>query len=207
MLLTTKEIASRLSGSSTADPLVIEPAPDPDKLTAEIHSSFDVHLGRWFLIPRIARAPAIDSDDHQNANAPLHGLMTRTFVPFREEFHLHPGSFVLGATLEWIRFPSDLAGQIVGKSTWGRRGLVVETASMIHPGFTGSLTLELTNLGELPVVLRPGMPLAQVSLFKVNADGAKTGGRLGGYRRAALGKVKSDDLSEALFPRPRKKTS
>jgi dCTP deaminase len=104
--------------------------------------------------------------------------------------------------LEWLRLPHDIAGQIVGKSTWGRRGLVVETASMIHPGFSGCLTLELTNLGEIPVVLRPGMAVAQVSLFEIDstATDPKSFGRLGGYRRPALGQVKRDHISRFLLP-------
>ncbi len=69
------------------------------------------------------------------------------FVPFGDRFILQPGDFVLGITFEWLKLPSDLAGFVTGKSKWGRRGLIVETAAGIHPGFCGCLTLEIGNVG------------------------------------------------------------
>lgn len=80
---------------------------------------------------------------------------------------MHPKTFLLAVTLEWIRVPLHLAGMITGKSSWGRRGLIVETAPGIHPGFTGCLTLELTNVGEIPIAISPGSEYA--SFFYINS--------------------------------------
>ncbi len=90
---------------------------------------------------------------------------------FGEDFILHPRSFVLGVTLEWLRMPSNFAGYVIGKSSWGRRGLIIATATGVHPGFTGCLTLELSNIGDLPIAIRPGMTIAQ--LFVHSAIGIR----------------------------------
>jgi dCTP deaminase len=88
------------------------------------------------------------------------------FIPLGESFVLHPGQFVLGATLEFIRLPRDISGQVVGRSSWGRLGLIVATAVVVQPCFTGVLTLELVNTGNVPVHLYPGLRVAQLQLWK-----------------------------------------
>jgi dCTP deaminase len=73
------------------------------------------------------------------------------FVPFGQKFVLHPGRFALGSTLEWLRLPATMSGYVTGKSSLGRHGLIIETAAGIHPSFSGCLTLELANVGEVPL--------------------------------------------------------
>jgi deoxycytidine triphosphate deaminase len=90
-------------------------------------------------------------------------------IRFGEDFILHPRSFVLGVTLEWMRFPSDLGGYVIGRSSWGRRGLIIATATGVHPGFTGCLTLELANLGDIPIAIRPGMTIGQIFIHPVDS--------------------------------------
>src|SRR6185503_2887884 len=97
-------------------------------------------------------------------------LARRYHVRFGEDFILHPRSFVLGVTLEWLRLPSNLGGYVTGRSSWGRRGLVIATATGVHPGFTGCLTLELANLGDIPIAIRPGMTIGQLFVHTVEAD-------------------------------------
>jgi dCTP deaminase len=80
---------------------------------------------------------------------------------------LHPGHFVLAATLEYLRLPNDLGAYVVGRSSWGRVGLVVATAMMAHPGFTGCLTLELVNEGDSPICLVPGVKIAQLAFHQL----------------------------------------
>jgi dCTP deaminase len=110
---------------------------------------------------------------------------------------LHPGRFVLGTTLEWIRMPNRLAGSIVGKSSLGRHGLIIETAPVVHPGFSGCLTLELANVGEIPIALRPGMEIAQLQLENASGPGEGTG-RFSGYRRPVLGPIRADAVLSLL---------
>jgi dCTP deaminase len=98
------------------------------------------------------------------------------FVPFGDRYILHPGQFILGITFEWLKFPHDLSGFVTGKSSWGRRGLIIETAAGIHPGFCGCLTLELGNVGPVPIPLIPGIKICQVFFERAYGDsrGAKS---------------------------------
>ena len=87
-----------------------------------------------------------------------------------EPFVLHPGEFVLGSTLESVALPDDLAGRLEGKSSLGRLGLLTHsTAGFIDPGFTGHITLELSNVANLPITLWPGMKIGQLCLFRLSS--------------------------------------
>lgn len=89
-------------------------------------------------------------------------MSERYLVPFGKDFILHPHNFVLAVTLEWIRMPTHLSAHITGRSSWGRHGLIIETASGVHPGFTGCLTLEMANIGDVPIKIRPGTRICQL---------------------------------------------
>ena len=119
------------------------------------------------------------------------------FVPFGDRFILHPGQFVLGITFEWLRFPQDLAGFVTGKSSWGRRGLIIETAAGIHPGFCGCLTLEIGNVGPVPIPLIPGMEICQVFFEKAYGKGVAESQFIG-RRRPILGEIDFDPVLEQL---------
>jgi dCTP deaminase len=86
------------------------------------------------------------------------------FIPSGGDFRLHPGDFVLGATLEFVALPYDLVASVEGRSSIGRMGLFVATAAQIAPGFHGVVVLELANTGTVPLVLSPTMPIAQLVL-------------------------------------------
>jgi dCTP deaminase len=120
------------------------------------------------------------------------------FVPFGDRFILHPGDFVLGITFEWLKLPPDLAGFVTGKSKWGRRGLIIETAAGIHPGFCGCLTLEIGNVGPIPIPLIPGIEICQI--FFETADGGSTPAKsqFDGNRRPVLGEIRIDKVVESL---------
>lgn len=121
------------------------------------------------------------------------------YVPFGGTYILHPRSFVLGITLEWLRLPRKLAGSVIGKSSWGRRGLVIATATGVHPGFTGCLTLELTNVGEIPIEISPGMLICQLSLHRVEGDYRIDQSTFAGKRKPVLGPpITRDRLAERL---------
>ena len=89
------------------------------------------------------------------------------FVPDGKDFIIHPGDFVLGATLEFVALPSDLMGFVEGKSSIGRLGLLVATATQIAPGFHGVVVLEFANTGTVPLVVEPRMPIAQLVLQRM----------------------------------------
>jgi len=202
MILRAETIASLLEKGKgiDADPLVITPSPVLDTLRKSGAASVDVRLGTWFASLKLARNPYIRIDQKD-----LGARITKThFVPFGEEFILHPKTFVLAVTLEWIRLPTNLAAYVVGKSSWGRCGLIIATATGVHPGFFGCLTLELSNVGEIPIAVKPGYPIGQLFLHTVDhpdADGPSptvSRSTFGGSRRPLFKTIKLDPFAERL---------
>ena len=122
------------------------------------------------------------------------------YVPFGGTFVLHPRSFVLAITLEWIRMTRRHGGYVMGKSSWGRRGLVIETAPGVHPGFSGCLTLELANVGEIPIELTPGARICQLFVHVLEGGGADSSveGHFTGRRQPILGQIAADPFLEKL---------
>jgi dCTP deaminase len=160
------------------------------------NASLDLRLGRWFLTLQQSSRTKLDFFATEDMSDNY--LAKKDFVRFDDHYVLHPNRFVLGSTLEWIRIPTSCAGSIVGKSSLGRHGLIIETAPVVHPGFSGCLTLELANVGEVPIALRPGMEIAQLQIDR--AEGVGLGaGRFKGYRRPTLGSVKQDRIQRRLI--------
>lgn len=180
----------------TKDPLVIIPTQDLVKLRKSGSASIDLRLGCWFLILRRARTSFLEI----NSGTSELQIGKRLYVRFGDKYYLHPGSFVLGSTLEWLRLPSNLGAYITGMSRWGRRGLIIATAAGIHPGFRGCLTLELCNVGEIPIEIEPGMPICQVFFHRLedtDSDNVDQSQFLCG-RRPSLGEVKRDTFVNML---------
>jgi len=127
-------------------------------------SSIDVRLDRWFRVFENHRYPYIDPSIEQPD-------LTRLIEPEGDEpFVLHPGEFVLGSTYEIVTLPDDIAGRLEGKSSLGRLGLLTHsTAGFIDPGFSGHITLELSNVANLPILLYPGMKIGQLCLFRLSS--------------------------------------
>ncbi|GHC72112.1 dCTP deaminase [Streptomyces flavofungini] len=127
-------------------------------------SSIDVRLDRFFRVFENHRYPHIDPSVEQ-------ADLTRLVEPEGDEpFILHPGEFVLASTYEVITLPDDLASRLEGKSSLGRLGLVTHsTAGFIDPGFSGHVTLELSNLATLPIKLWPGMKIGQLCMFRLTS--------------------------------------
>lgn len=135
------------------DPGMVQPA------------SVDLKLGTSFRVFHNHRIQVIDLAD------PPSGLTEHVEVAGGETFVIHPGEFVLGRTEEFVRLPADVVARIEGKSSLGRLGLIVHaTAGFVDPGFAGSLTLEITNFNSVPIVLRPGLPIAQLSFMTLDAE-------------------------------------
>ncbi|MBI5231453.1 MAG: dCTP deaminase [Coriobacteriales bacterium] len=138
----------------------IEPC-DPDDIQP---SSVDLRLGNVFLVFRNSRYPYIDPMREQS------GLMERVIASREEPFVLHPGEFVLGTTVERIVLPDDIVGRLEGKSSLGRLGLLIHsTAGYVDPGWDGRLTLELSNVANLPIVLTPDMRIGQISFTQMTS--------------------------------------
>src|SRR5919202_2209945 len=131
-------------------------------------SSVDVRLDRFFRTFENHRYPHIDPAADQPD-------LTREVEPAGDEpFILHPGEFVLGSTYEVVTLPDDLAGRLEGKSSLGRLGLLTHsTAGFIDPGFTGHITLELSNVATLPIKLWPGMKIGQLCFFRLSSAAEK----------------------------------
>jgi dCTP deaminase len=188
------ELARRIRLGNEADlsGLTIVPEPDIVEIERGGEASITLRMGRWFMVLRQSSQPffdvAADKDQHRAETR----ASRRYFIPFGREYTLHPGRFVLASTLEWLRFPANLAGYIGGKSTWARRGLIIETAAGVHPGFNGCLTLELANVGEVPIKIRPGMKICQIFVHAVENGTILSSGPLLGRRQPFLGTPKED---------------
>ena len=156
MLLSDRDLKTEISSGRVG----VEPYTD-----AMIQpSSIDVRLDRWFRVFENHRYPHIDPAEEQP------DLTELVEVRADEAFILHPGEFVLGSTSEVVSLPDDLAGRLEGKSSLGRLGLLTHsTAGFIDPGFSGHITLELSNVANLPILLYPGMKIGQLCLFRLSS--------------------------------------
>lgn len=175
MLLSDRDIRSELeSGRIGLDPLdlgMIQP------------SSIDVRLDKFFRL--------FDNHKYQHIDPALDqpDLTRLVEVDGDDPFVLHPGEFVLGATYEVVTLPDDIAARLEGKSSLGRLGLLTHsTAGFIDPGFSGHVTLELSNVATLPITLWPGMKIGQLCFFRLSSaaehpyGSAKYGSRYQGQR-------------------------
>jgi dCTP deaminase len=125
-------------------------------------SSVDVRVDRFFRVFRNSRYPFIDVKE------PMEDLTELVEVEGDEAFILHPGEFVLGSTLERITLPDDLVARLEGKSSLGRLGLLIHsTAGFIDPGWDGHVTLELSNVANLPITIYHGMKIGQLSFVQL----------------------------------------
>jgi dCTP deaminase len=136
---------------------------DPYEASLMQPSSLDVRVDRWFRVFRNSRYPFIDVKQNQEELTELEE------VPDGEAFILHPGEFVLGSTLERVTLPDDLVARLEGKSSLGRLGLLIHsTAGFIDPGWDGHVTLELSNVANLPITIYPGMKIGQLSFVQLS---------------------------------------
>jgi len=127
-------------------------------------ASVDVHLDDSILVFRNSRRPYIDIRQAQDGD----GLTEMVEIDSESPFMLHPGEFVLGSTVENIELPEDLVARLEGKSSLGRIGLLIHsTAGYVDPGWKGHLTLELSNVSNLPVTLYAGMKIGQISFLRL----------------------------------------
>jgi dCTP deaminase len=166
MLLSEIDIAKRLVDPIDKKRLVVTPIVNAREQFGP--SSLDVHLSTDFRqLENLNLSSILLNERLSKENEALY--TKRVVLSPRRSVYLHPGEFVLAATLEYFKFPDDLAGRIEGRSSWGRLGLLVHaTAGFVDPGFEGALTFELSNVGRLPIELKPGLRLEQVCFFQMS---------------------------------------
>lgn len=156
MLLSDRDIRAEITAGRVAVAPFAESMIQP--------SSVDVRLDRFFRVFENHKYSVIDPSIEQSE------LTREVVVEPNEHFILHPGEFVLASTYEIITLPDDIAGRLEGKSSLGRLGLLTHsTAGFIDPGFSGHITLELSNVANLPVKLFPGMKIGQLCLIKLSS--------------------------------------
>jgi dCTP deaminase len=161
---------------------------DPFDPRAVQPSSIDLRVGSQFRVFANNRYPYID------VKQPMDDLTELVEATEEEPFILHPGEFVLAVTLERVGLPDDVVGRLEGKSSLGRLGLLIHsTAGFVDPGFEGYLTLELSNVANLPITIYPGMKIGQISLFRMTSPALHPygSGELGSKYKGQVGPTPS----------------
>ena len=151
-------------------------------------SSVDVRVDQYFRVFRNSRYPFID------VKKPMEDLTELVEIDGDEPFILHPGEFVLGSTLERVTLPDDLVARLEGKSSLGRLGLLIHsTAGFIDPGWDGHVTLELSNVANLPITIYYGMKIGQLSFVEMTeaAESPYGSSKLGSKYRGQTGPTPS----------------
>ncbi len=136
---------------------------DPLDLDDIQPASVDVHLDRTFRVFKVSSRPYIDVRERMD------DLTDEVVIDEERPFFIHPGEFVLATTLEVLTLPDDILAQVEGKSSLGRIGLLIHaTAGFVDPGWTGKLTLELSNVAKMPIALYYGMKIGQLSFVRMS---------------------------------------
>jgi dCTP deaminase len=137
--------------------ILIDPLEDPERQIQP--SSVDLRIGSEFKGFRIIRKPCIDPKDKSD----IESYMESFHITEKEPFIIHPGEFALATTFEKVKLPDNLVARVEGRSSMGRLGITMHvTAGYIDPGFCGKITLEISNIGKMPVALYPGQRVCQI---------------------------------------------
>lgn len=164
MILSDTDIKAKLD----AGEIKIQPMPDLGVALGTV--SLDLRLGYEFMVYRTTSRPFIDVKD----SSTFEGLTELVSKKRDEHFIVHPGEFVLASTLEMVGLPLNLAARLEGKSSLGRLGIVIHsTAGKVDPGFNGRITLEISNIGTLPVMLYPEMRICQLVFEELTSPTSK----------------------------------
>lgn len=178
MILSKNTLLSKLQTNE----LLIDPLLDPDEQIQG--SKIDLRLDNVFMLLEAQQTPYYDPQEKPNAYG-LEESFQRIEIGFEDHFFLHPGSFILGQTLEFIRVPPSCVGRIEGRSSLARRGILVHiTASMIDPGYCGYICLELFNVGKVPVRLSPLMRIAALTVEELDGEAPEYQGKFGSDLRS-----------------------
>ena len=163
-VLSRDQIIQRIFHEDLEKRLVITPITDVERQIG--NGTIDIRLGTRFIIFKRRKIETLDPTE-KGIDEKIRELQERIYTPYGEKIVLHPNELILGGSLEYLRFPSDLMGYVVGRSSWGRLGLIIETSPVIHPCFIGIITFEFANLSTAPIALYPGTRIAQISIHTV----------------------------------------
>lgn len=151
--------------------LVISPILHPNQVGP---ASVDIRLGNVAMVVRNSNLTHLSPLDYRQDNSDVidvhHRKLERVDLPFFEQLIVHPGALILAPSFEWFSLPANLRGIVTARSTWAREGLNIATATFINPGYAGIITLELTNLGQIPISIYPGQRIAQIALQRMTDD-------------------------------------
>jgi len=153
--------------------LVISPILSKDQLGK---SSIDLRMGTVVMVARAGLQSHVEPTSYlRNPDPSQHDSVKRSKqkhdrfdVPFQKSFLLHPGTLALVPTLEWVSLPDDVQGVVTARSSWAREGLNIATATIVNPSYRGIITLELANFGQIPIMLYPGLRLAQIAFYHLD---------------------------------------
>lgn len=166
------------STTPVGERLVITPLLDPATQLGD--GSVDLRLGNYFIVARTAPIGGIDPYDYLTPTL-LEKYQETIYIPFEKQLWIHPGTFVLGGTLEYIKLPPSLYADVTARSSWARLGLSIASAVAVHPAFYGCLTLELVNNGNTPIAIHPGDRLGQLTMYELSSDTQQVASLVGKY--------------------------
>jgi len=167
MTLTKEEIIKRLKSSNLSDRIVITPMLDAEDQLGT--TGVDLRLGKQFIFFKDHLHGSLNPKELREREGNLSSYQEEIVIPIRRKITLHPGQFLVGSTLEYLAMPTDLEAQVEGRSSWARLGLLIATATTVHPNFKGVITLELSNHGTIPLELYPGMKIAQIIFHRTES--------------------------------------
>lgn len=171
-VLSKDDLLGRLQTPEVSKKLYIVPMVDTKLQVGQ--GSIDLRLGTDFVVMKRTNYSIMDPlDGRGNIQTRIAEYYDRIYVNVGKRLVLHPNQIVLGCTLEYFRLPPDLIAYVIGRSSWGRLGLIIATATLVHPGYTGIVTLELVNVGDTPIALYPGVRIAQIVFHKITPSKIK----------------------------------
>ena len=162
-----RQIKAYLTHPEAERRLVVTPILDPKEQLKPHQAAIDVRLGRVFRLVQPWTHGVADIVEPPGREPKVQPHVQTVVLSFGQPLIIHPHQFVLARTLEMVRLPANLLAYVIGRSSWGRRGLIVATAVVVHPGFAGTVTLELRNLGEMPIALYPMDRIAQLTFHEI----------------------------------------
>lgn len=162
-----ERLLEMLTDADLGKRLVVTPVVDPDRQIGD--GCIDIRLGNQFVVTKTARVGQIEPYARKRPTS-IERYQETLYVPFGRELWMHPGTFVLGGTFEYLRLPPHVCADVTARSSWARLGLSIASALAVHPGFYGCLTLELVNNGNTPVAIHPGDRIGQLTVYEVYPD-------------------------------------